>query len=363
MEKGRSRRQGFTLVELLVVIAIIGVLVSMLLPAVQAAREAARRMSCGNNMKQLGLALHQYHDKYKLFPPDAIYLGNQKNTNSAPADVRNFTWCSLLLPYMEQQPLHDRINFSVPGWAQTVANQGNGDVLLKSISLEAFVCPSDIGTNGAEDYHDYSVTSYAGNAGWDGHRRGVVDQMRIGPFTLMESTAMSDIRDGTTHTILLGEVTNAGFVRLPGVSPWAGGKGKLRANRQSRVARTLMVVDAPFPGEDDDPEWQWVLAAKQGELRRADGSSGNYWWHALPYLFPPIYVDQFAMNNDWPGAGSLHPGGAQFTLCDASVRFIPETISTGDGDDRGRFGNIWVAAHTIMGASTQGNPESEVVWP
>ena len=359
MVNRRTRRQGgFTLVELLVVIAIIGVLVALLLPAVQAAREAARRMSCGNNMKQLGLALHNYHDTYKKFPPETIWLGNPKGTQSTAGDQRNYTWCTLILPFMEQQTLHDRINFSIPALNQIVANGTNpaDQQILQQIQLDAFVCPSDT-TADPESFHNFSVTSYAGNAGWDAHRRSYGDQYRAGPFTLMDSIAISDFKDGTANTILLGEVTNAGYCCRGRNTQWAGGSGKVRGGR-SRVVRTLMVTDAPWVRNHS-----WILAARQGELLASTGDARGIWLHAAPYLFPPVYLDHYAMNVEWPGAGSVHPGGAQFTLGDASVRFVPETIATGDGSNLGRNGNIWVAAHTYMGASLQGNPEAQIVWP
>jgi len=360
MVTGRSRRPGFTLVELLVVIAIIGVLVALLLPAVQAAREAARRMSCGNNMKQLGLALHNYHDTYKRLPPDVIWLGNPKNTQSTSGDQRNFTWCTLILPFMEGQTLHDRINFSIPALNQIIGNGANvaDQIPLQSIQIESFLCPSDVGHNGPEDYWDFSVTSYAGNAGWDPHRRGYADQVRAGVFTLMDSIKIKDILDGTANTIMLGEVTIASFCCRQRGNQWSGGAGKIRGQRGARVARTLLVADAPWVTNHS-----WILAAKQGELLRSNGDNGGIWFHAAPYLLYPVYYDHYAMNNEWPGSGSTHPGGAQFTLADASVRFLPEKISTGNGDNLGRFGNIWVAAHTYMGASTQGVAEAQIVWP
>ncbi|MDP6554755.1 MAG: DUF1559 domain-containing protein, partial [Pirellulaceae bacterium] len=192
---GRKTR-GFTLVELLVVIAIIGILVALLLPAVQAAREAARRMSCSNNLKQIGIALHNYHDTYKTFPPDAIWWGGNRKTglsrttNNAGVSggQRNYTWIALILPFMEQQPLHDRIDFKVPGLRQNIGNNTE----LQSVVLPAFLCPSDPTYGDKPQAGDstspqgFGYTSYAGNAGWDRHRRWLNDQRRAGVFTLID---------------------------------------------------------------------------------------------------------------------------------------------------------------------------------
>ncbi|MEX0818470.1 MAG: DUF1559 domain-containing protein, partial [Pirellulaceae bacterium] len=140
-----SKHRGFTLVELLVVIAIIGILVALLLPAVQAAREAARRMQCSNNLKQLGLALHNYHDTLKTFPPG--YVSNRPGVEGSSSwcrsgGVQGAPWTALILPYMEQQNLHDQFNFNVP--FQATSNQmapPNSNVV---IPLDTYSCPSDV---------------------------------------------------------------------------------------------------------------------------------------------------------------------------------------------------------------------------
>jgi len=362
--RGSQHRRGFTLVELLVVIAIIGVLVALLLPAVQAAREAARRMSCGNNMKQIGLALHNYHDTYDTFPPDVIYQGNRKGTIAVAGDQRSYTWCTLILPFMEEQSLHDRINFKRPGFDQIIltGTDPNDTKPLQSIQLEAFLCPSDLNMSGPEQYHGFALTSYAGNAGWDRHRRSFGDQRRAGPFSMFDSVTISDFKDGTSNTILVGEVTIGGYCCRPNNrndTRWQGGSGKVRSHGRSRVARTLLVGAAQW-----NYNHSWVLAAGQGPLLDARGIPGQIWrpgWRN-PYLLIPSYYDHYAMNVEWPGAGSMHPGGAQFTLGDASTRFVPETIAIGNRDNFGRNGNVWVAAHTYMG-NTQGINEAQVVWP
>ncbi|MBI2480925.1 MAG: DUF1559 domain-containing protein, partial [Planctomycetia bacterium] len=152
--------RGFTLVELLVVIAIIGILVALLLPAVQAAREAARRMQCGNNLKQIGVAMHNYHDTYKTLPPGTV---NAATNNAASMiailnDPRtggtlNHTGHMLILPFMEMQPLHDQINFNIcsSGFAGTNTGTGlrggwpNANTPLMKNLIPSYLCPSDRG--------------------------------------------------------------------------------------------------------------------------------------------------------------------------------------------------------------------------
>ena len=355
-----TRNAGLRRIELLLIIATVGAVLALILPAVQVAREASRRSSCGNNMKQLGIALHNYHDTYKSFPPEAIWLGNPKGTLSTVGDQRNFTWCSLIPPFIESQDMHDQVDFSKPAIGQSVLQRSESRKrTVKSARFSGFYCPSDEGLNSADDYWGYSVTSYAGNGGWDGRRRSYADPSRAGPMSLMDSVSLSDFKDGTANTILLGEVTTSGFCSRPkGAAKWDAGSGKIRGPLKSRVARTMMVADSPWIYNSDS-----VLAAGQGELRRADGSSGSLWAHSKPYLLSPVYYYQYAMNVEWPGPGSRHPGGANFTMADASVRFISETISTGDGDDLGRNGNIWAAAHTYKGDAVQDGAEATIVWP
>src|SRR6476620_9722424 len=138
----RSSRPGFTLVELLVVIAIIGVLVSLLLPAVQQAREVARRMSCSNRLKQIGLALHNYEAVHKVYPPAYITANTAANGSAFGVTYgdayRNgpsgFAWGALLLPFVEQQALYEQFNFSLPCWAPANAAPAQTKVTL-------FLCP------------------------------------------------------------------------------------------------------------------------------------------------------------------------------------------------------------------------------
>src|SRR5687768_7712246 len=146
--------RGFTLVELLVVIAIIGVLVALLLPAVQAAREAARRSSCSNNLKQIGLGLQNYHDTYLKFPM-AGFLTRPGTTPTDPGAYHH-TWITGILPFMEQKPLYDTINMNLIAWGQPVV----------ATPLKILRCPSDGGYDKPSDTHNIAFTNYSGSEGY-----------------------------------------------------------------------------------------------------------------------------------------------------------------------------------------------------
>src|SRR5262245_47588566 len=163
----RSKRtsQGFTLIELLVVIAIIAVLVALLLPAVQQAREAARRSQCKNNLKQIGLAMHNYHEMASSFPPETIWSFDPTGTGTGPnKQPRNYTWLVMLLPYLDQAPLYNAINFSLPIWGQMAAGKS-----IAGTQLPILACPSDpavVWMQGASR-GPFGVTCYSGSEGYD----------------------------------------------------------------------------------------------------------------------------------------------------------------------------------------------------
>jgi len=150
-----KHRVGFTLVELLVVIAIIGILVALLLPAVQAAREAARRTQCTNNLKQLGLALHNYHDTYKSFPARGVF--GAANTGP-PMRAYHHTWIEAILPFIEQQPLYDSVNHNAPVWGQPIVGT----------AVPAILCPSDsTAPDSPAQSKNIAWTNYAVPTAWD----------------------------------------------------------------------------------------------------------------------------------------------------------------------------------------------------
>ncbi len=183
----RSAKPGFTLVELLVVIAIIGILIALLLPAVQAAREAARRMHCLNNMKQMGVGLHLYHDTFKLFPPAEHCCPGTRHG-----------WATFILPYVEQQPLYDEIDLKV-GWSWPTNAQ------WVDTTLPIYICPTAESETqpGETDYgSQYGSTltglsaSFSTTGGWSS---GVLIKIRAGVV------GIHNITDGTSHTVAVVE--------------------------------------------------------------------------------------------------------------------------------------------------------------
>ncbi|HEV7280706.1 MAG TPA: DUF1559 domain-containing protein [Pirellulaceae bacterium] len=286
-----SRRTGFTLVELLVVIAIIGVLVALLLPAVQAAREAANRMSCGNNLKQLGVALHNYHDTFKILPPGAFWQGATTNDG-------NFRGSGLvhILPFIEQDALYDQIDFVTPHVVDNFVLPGGQ--ALRSVRIEAFRCPSDgnerdpltrssnyslsagsckVGNNGSGSCAEHSVWSAYTNIGHDQATGKMFNRMSYShPFV--------NCTDGLSNTIFAGEVRRGCSAHVD--------NGWNRSNNGQGLVSTVIPINYDTCDYDlgsDACKW------------RANWST------------------EF-------GFRSRHPGGAQFVFGDGSVRYLAETI-------------------------------------
>ena len=202
------RRQGFTLIELLVVIAIIAVLIALLLPAVQQAREAARRTQCRNNMHQIGLALHNYHDAHGMFPPGAV-----KDPGASWAQYPGHGFLAMLLPYMDEAALYNAINFNRPSYCANSYGCSNGDTYANSTVLRSWLsqyqCPS-AGSEGLGliDIYDCATArgDYAGIIGVQSNKvwADAVATDR-GVLMLNGSARMRDIRDGTSNTFAVGE--------------------------------------------------------------------------------------------------------------------------------------------------------------
>ncbi|HEV7280442.1 MAG TPA: DUF1559 domain-containing protein [Pirellulaceae bacterium] len=301
-------RRAFTLVELLVVIAIIGVLVALLLPAVQAAREAANRMSCSNNLKQHTIALHNYHDTYR----------------SLPAGATTTTWstAAVLLPFYEQGSLYDQINFTHSEWATTPVNH---ITLVTSKQLGSLLCPSDPMLGAGEPY---GWNNYHPNAGvWfpTGRQDGVFGSPRgaaaVAGAPPCGWLKFSSVTDGRSNTTAFGEVQNG-----------AGNSGAAKtrfdcfatsgtSTTDMNAARaTLIAKKANWQNETINGNWRW-----QG-YPWTEGSVWRGWYnHVLPPN-NPCWVDNGDYARIVVPAQSQHSGGAQVSLCDGSVRFIPETV-------------------------------------
>ncbi len=244
----RRRRFAFTLIELLVVIAIIAILIALLLPAVQQAREAARRTQCRNNLKQLGIALHNYHDTFTVFPASGYNLG-QCNGTRVPTAIQNTNGLVMLLPYIDQAPLYNQFNMSAPfgpfnycslyggtGCPSFAGYPGNStggggtwpNAALTATVIAGFRCPSDTGNpllTGANHYgpaggasaqktnYDFSAEQIISSCfDWNGRRPRYM-------FQDHSACRMSDITDGSSNSIAMGEVVMD--VWNGTTSPWA----------------------------------------------------------------------------------------------------------------------------------------------
>ncbi len=284
MKNQNIRQRAFTLVELLVVIAIIGILIALLLPAVQAAREAARRSQCSNHLKQLSLGLHNYHDTHGAFPPGAL-------------SVNGLSWRVFLLPFIEQKPLYDKFSF-VAGEFNAGANREGPDKSVYALNrINGFLCPSaerDQATHGSSTLlnpdrktymahyfgvagpmgtNTYTNATYESTTSPSSAQGGFATQ---GMLLLNASIKMAHVTDGTSNTLFVGEIAKPGGDGANWVRGYASGGNAASKN----IMRGINV-------------------STETEI------SGQY--------------------NHW-SFGSRHPGGAQFGLVDGSVRFVSETI-------------------------------------
>jgi len=295
----RLLRRGFTLIELLVVIAIIAILVALLLPAVQQAREAARRSQCKNNLKQIGLALHNYHDLYNTFPPGWVNLGNNWNSNNYCStnggdDGGRVPWTVLVLPMLEQTSLYQKFDMNKPFCRTSMESPipGNGDHVVR---VSVYQCPSD---PNASRYP--GLLSYVGIQGGyvvdaDVCSNGTpISQGRLfsrnGTLFANSSIRMRDITDGSSNTLMVGET------------------------------RYFPLLNKSSAG------WRsWATSAKM------TGSSGIAYVAAVAFEQINAYdnINDHPNNYQVPmtsGLSSSHVGGCHTTLGDGSVRFLSENM-------------------------------------
>jgi prepilin-type N-terminal cleavage/methylation domain-containing protein/prepilin-type processing-associated H-X9-DG protein len=301
---------GFTLVELLVVIAIIGILVALLLPAVQAAREAARRMQCNNRMKQIGLALHNYHDTHKTFPPAAI-LGNPgrpayERAGQLPGPYHH-TWTTFILPFLEQQPLYDQVDFRLPAWGQPIV----------STLLSELRCPSDAGLEEVSESSDIAWTNYPGTMGyhwwaWTSRGSGVWD----GVFNCRFQIKIARIKDGTSNVAMVIERHSRGF---EGPVNRMGAGAPRRADWAPVFCPAFLATS--YGGWPTNEGGTTRFAEVDGS-----GAKAAWSWFRNHTFQGPTAMSYGGLNSHWYGFSSQHPGGANHLFADGSVHFVAETM-------------------------------------
>ncbi len=290
----RPYRRGFTLVELLVVIAIIGILVALLLPAIQAAREAASRSKCGNNFKQLALALHNYHDSIGRFP-----FATNCNINGAEpgySSNRRVSWFHLMLPYIEEGSYYDQI---LP---RIEANQfpGGWPTDVRNVIFEAFMCPSDPvspKTNQQGFHGNYLVCHGSSHTGSGVGRTD-------GMFYPRSKTKLTDVVDGTSTTVMLGEV------RLQDDSIGAAGVGNVVCGGTHDLRGRY---HNPYHGNVTFTTMRAPNTPVGDLLQYCNGT-------------PEVPCRGCTSSNMETHARSWHPGGVQVALADATVIFVADSI-------------------------------------
>jgi prepilin-type N-terminal cleavage/methylation domain-containing protein/prepilin-type processing-associated H-X9-DG protein len=332
-------RKGFTLIELLVVIAIIAVLIALLVPAVQRVREAANVTECANHLKQLGIAMHSYHDLNEKLPSASF------NTNDfGPSEL------GFLLPYIEQDNTYKGINFTVASGASDNNPVSSWDMVGRE-RIETFICPSDPQQG---EHWEFGWTNYHANygtwvhvTGWDGVFAPNFDP--VGGFKSPRFVRFTDIIDGTSNTGALAEVCNApGDQGKPPADPRIDCFEYTPAPPNTVVAaRTAFMTanwqTAGYAGSPGwgNPPWRW---------RGYPWREGSIWRTGYNHLLPPNHACWRA-NTDWwqlvTPASSWHTGGVNLLLCDGSVRFVSEAVDA----------NTWTAYGSRAGGEVATLPD------
>jgi len=331
----RLLRDGFTLVELLVVIAIIGVLVALLLPAVQSAREAARRTSCNNKLKQSALALQNYESTYKTFPSRQCGSGTLNDVNTRPTHCLILAGWVALLPYTEQQALYEQIySIQIQPFADNVWTRAQPPHLQ---------CPSDNGkadpnpgrvVRGYSSYGFCNGDDYTGSQAFPDERSNFANASQMlpiktrGVFGRHSYTRLAEITDGTSNTIALGERSRPNKIFDKGavaVDASANPSSYVPLSCRALISGATYIPSATMFTSDNAPGYRWA--------------AGNAYFAALSTILPPNSANCVFGNSGsisahlFPGIWtptSEHPGGVIVAMCDGSTRFVNDNINTGN---------------------------------
>lgn len=353
-----KRKSGFTLIELLVVIAIIAILVALLLPAVQQAREAARRAECKNKLKQLGVALHNYHETHGTFPGNGMAATTENVGGRYNQAWLSWSGLAMLLPFMDQEPVYKNINFDYR-WDNN--NGGTQNNTMARTKIPAFTCPSDPGSG-----HIYtgnmSPTSYGFSSGPGSHWSMRTNM--AGFATLYRGSVMRDITDGSSNTIAMAELQigqNKGRWETPaGPSErilWyrVTGAGRLqKANNTNgrkfkATAADMATINAYYANclsrYDSRSGWN----GSSDEQGRFWAAGRVYWgpWHTTlvgPNAGPSCDNDNSVTDMSVKEPSSYHPGGVHVLLADGATRFVNQTLDQ----------SVWISLGSRDGGDTVG---------
>lgn len=291
----RKSRAGFTLIELLVVIAIIAILISLLVPAVQKVRTAAASLQCGNNLKQLGVAIHSYHDAHKQLP-----TGGGNGSGNPATNVADFSWAYKILPFMDQVPLFDSVGPTSPYILTLIDTQ----------VVPAYYCPV---RRAVRQYHNQAICDYAGNGGTNtgSGSDGVMIRTGTGKITMV------GIADGTSNTLLLGERRiNLPFIDNPGgTNDWGDNEPYCRPQYDADAIRVALPsggswigpaadLNDPVPSTASPAPWVWHFGGSHaGGMNAliADGSVRSVRFGVDPIVFRNLCQRADNQPLDWSG--------------------------------------------------------------